>query len=183
MCYTLLCILLFITVLQLYLTNQNIGCAAYIVPTSSPSLYTTRCVAEDQRTFALGLQSSILRLVGFVPGPILFGTIVDSSCLFWQHECGQRGNCWLYDRSTLSTRAILLATGTMSCYILFIILCWFVYPHQRADEKNSDYYLGDSTSLTNVELECSAADLHHGDQTSCNSASSVREGAVEMQTQ
>ena len=136
-----------------------------------PSSYTSRCVADDQRTFALGFQSSIVRLVGFVPGPILFGTVVDSTCLFWQHECGQRGNCWVYDRSTLSTRVILLATGTMSCYIVFIILCWFVYPHQRANKKNSKNSLEDqNTSYTNVDLECSEL---HGDQVSNNTSRGV----------
>ena len=106
-----------------------------------------------------------LRLVGFVPGPILFGTVVDSTCLFWQHECGQRGNCWVYDRSTLSTRVIVLATGTILWYVVsgayeppkaahmllvvFIILCWFVYPCEKATIRNSPE--DQRTSYTNMD--------------------------------
>ena len=153
-------------------------CSYHRIP---PSPYAIRCVADDQRTFALGFQSSIVRLVGFVPGPIIFGAVVDSTCLFWQHECGQRGNCWVYDRSTLSTRAIVLATGTILPYVVFIILCWFVYPQKKAKEKNSKNSLEDqSTSYTNVDLECSEL---HGDLASGNLASNVMDGAVEMQMQ
>ena len=146
-----------------------------------PSSYTTRCVADDQRTFALGLQSSIVRLVGFVPGPIVFGAVVDSACLIWQSECGQRGNCWVYDRPTLSTCAIVLGTGPTLGYVVFIILCWFVYPRQRANERNSKNSLEDqSTSYTDVDLECSEL---HGNLESGNSASNIMDGAVEMQMQ
>lgn len=138
----------------------------------------TRCVADSQRTLALGLQTSIVRLVGSVPGPIVFGAVVDSTCLMWQDECGRRGNCWVYDRPTLSTRVIVLATGSAFCYIVFIILCWFVYPRDGANEKNIKNSVGEqSTSDTNVDLECSEL---HGDQASGNSASS---GVAEMQMQ
>ncbi|CAI8015497.1 Solute carrier organic anion transporter family member 4C1 [Geodia barretti] len=92
---------------------------------------TIRCVAEDQRTLALGLQSSIIRLIGFVPGPILFGVVFDSACLFWQRDCGRRGNCWVYDNATLSVRAVVLAILAMMCYIVFIILCWLFYPKSQ----------------------------------------------------
>ena len=98
----------------------------------------TRCVAEDQRTLALGVQSFFWRMFGSIPGPILFGVIFDSTCLFWQYDCGRRGNCWVYDNSALSVRAVVLAVLAMSGYIISVFLCWLVYPDPREDTAETD---------------------------------------------
>ena len=98
-------------------------------------LSSPRCVAENQRTLALGIQSCIFRLIGTIPGPILFGVVFDSSCLFWQEDCGRRGNCWVYDNSSLSIRALILAVGGMLAYVVFVFLCWLVYPRQPKTSK------------------------------------------------
>ena len=39
----------------------------------------------------------ILCCTGFFPPPIYMGAIINSSCVYWQHTCGERGSCWLYD--------------------------------------------------------------------------------------
>lgn len=33
----------------------------------------------------------------FIPYPLIFGAITDSTCLIWEKSCGKTGNCWLYD--------------------------------------------------------------------------------------
>ena len=34
----------------------------------------------------------------YIPAPIVFGSIVDSTCLVWRDlGCGKQGSCWLYD--------------------------------------------------------------------------------------
>lgn len=33
----------------------------------------------------------------FIPYPVVYGFIVDSTCLIWEKTCGKTGNCWLYD--------------------------------------------------------------------------------------
>ena len=49
-----------------------------------------RAVREEERSLALGLQSIILRVVGSIPGPILFGVFMDKACSLWEQTCG---NC------------------------------------------------------------------------------------------
>lgn len=41
--------------------------------------------AEEQQTLAFGLQSAavIFQGLGTIPGPILFGIIFDSACIYW----------------------------------------------------------------------------------------------------
>lgn len=60
--------------------------------------YYYRSVNEEERSFALGMQFVIFRLFGYIPAPILFGNLIDSTCLFWKSTCGEKGGrCLLYD--------------------------------------------------------------------------------------
>ena len=118
------------------------------------NFFPCRCVAEDQRTLALGLQSSLVRLIGFVPGPLIFGAVFDSACLFWQRDCGHRGNCWVYDNTALGVRIVVLGIGSIMCYLLFITLCWLVYPRNEQPEKNEENSVKNkqTVSVETIEL-------------------------------
>ena len=91
----------------------------------------SRCVADEQRTLALGLQSLLFRAVGSIPGPIVFGAIFDSTCLFWQFDCDRRGNCWVYNNVTLGNRAVALALSGVVLNLIFSFLTWLVYPKSK----------------------------------------------------
>ena len=93
----------------------------------------SRCVADEQRTLALGLQSLLFRAVGSIPGPIVFGAIFDSTCLFWQFDCDRRGNCWVYNNVTLGNRAVALALSGVVLNLIFSFLTWLVYPKSKTD--------------------------------------------------
>jgi hypothetical protein len=57
-----------------------------------------RSVDEDERAFALGMQFVLFRLFGYIPSPILFGNVIDSTCLLWKANCGRQGGfCLLYN--------------------------------------------------------------------------------------
>lgn len=57
-----------------------------------------RSVSEEERSFALGMQFVIFRLFGYIPAPILFGNMIDSTCLLWKSQCGEKGGrCLLYN--------------------------------------------------------------------------------------
>lgn len=44
------------------------------------------------------MQFVIFRLFGYIPAPILFGNLIDSTCLLWKSTCGEKGGrCLLYD--------------------------------------------------------------------------------------
>ena len=48
-----------------------------------------RCVFVHERALGLGLQSIILRLVGSITGPVLFGYFLDKACILWEPSCGK----------------------------------------------------------------------------------------------
>ena len=87
-----------------------------------------RVVSDEQRSLALGVQSAIFRLVGTIPGPLVFGALFDSSCLLWQDECGCRGNCWIYDNDGLSRNALSLALPGVVVSAVCFFMSWLLYP-------------------------------------------------------
>lgn len=88
------------------------------------------------------------RAFGTIPGPIVFGAIFDSACIYWQYECGRRGNCWVYHNQHLSERAVILALLGIATNFIFSFLTWLVYPKKSAIEK----------ATTQVTLESSSSD-------------------------
>ena len=61
--------------------------------------------------------------------------------MYWQRECGRRGNCWAYDNSDLSLRALIAAIVGLIINAVFSVLAWLFYPSTskcNPSEKNSE---------------------------------------------
>ncbi|XP_047412528.1 solute carrier organic anion transporter family member 4C1 isoform X1 [Sciurus carolinensis] len=77
-----------------------------------------RCVNQSQRSLALGIQFMLLRLLGTIPGPIIFGVTIDSTCILWDiNECGIKGACWIYNNIKM---AHMLVAITVTCKVVTI---------------------------------------------------------------
>ena len=46
-----------------------------------------RVVPGSQRSLAMGVRWIVSCLLGSIPGPILVGYLMDSTCVFWKREC------------------------------------------------------------------------------------------------
>lgn len=57
-----------------------------------------RAVSPEDKSFAQGLTLMMLSLFAMIPGPIIFGRVIDTTCLVWNYQCGKRGDCQLYDQ-------------------------------------------------------------------------------------
>ena len=86
-----------------------------------------RCIADEQRSLALGLQSVFFRALGSIPGPLIFGALFDASCVYWQEECGDRGNCWVYDNEDMSLRVFGVSMGVRIVSVIFALCTWIFY--------------------------------------------------------
>lgn len=95
-----------------------------------------RCVAEEQRSLALGLQSFFFRIVGNVPGPIVFGAVFDAACIYFRYDvpCMSRGNCWVYDNFQLSWSILAIALIAICINLVFSFLTWLTYPKHVPDK-------------------------------------------------
>eukprot|EP00057_Strongylocentrotus_purpuratus_P006948 XP_011661422.1 PREDICTED: solute carrier organic anion transporter family member 4A1-like isoform X6 [Strongylocentrotus purpuratus] len=97
-----------------------------------------RCVAEHERAVALGMNSVVARTLGSIPGPILFGAIIDSTCLRWQETCGERGACWLYNNKSLSWKLTTLSLVCNVLTVLFYALALRFYEPASQGESSTD---------------------------------------------
>ena len=90
-------------------------------------VFSCRCISDEQRTLALGLQSVLMRIIGNIPGPIVVGAVFDSSCLYWQEECGDRGKCYVYDNHNLTLKLFSVTTGVRLLSIVFSFCAWIFF--------------------------------------------------------
>ncbi|VDO18868.1 unnamed protein product [Heligmosomoides polygyrus] len=93
-----------------------------------------RVVPFDQRTLALGINWTFLRLLGFIPGGILFGMMIDLACLDWEMACGRRQSCRVYDPLKLSWTITALA---IVCKLLSILSTIFGYMTYRPTDLDN----------------------------------------------
>ena len=45
-----------------------------------------RSVPPAQRSYALGMQMDLVRVLGAIPGPIVFGALLDKTCILWNSK-------------------------------------------------------------------------------------------------
>ncbi|XP_034473892.1 solute carrier organic anion transporter family member 4A1 [Drosophila innubila] len=90
---------------------------------------TLRCVQDEQRSFALGLQWIKVRLMGTIPAPLIFGALIDESCVLWHESCDDQagGACLVYDNFYISRYMWLLALIGKLCSVLFFFGAWWFY--------------------------------------------------------
>ena len=61
-----------------------------------------RSVSDVDKSLAIGLATALMSIFAFIPAPILFGAVVDQTCLIWEEKpCGGKGNCLFYDTDKL----------------------------------------------------------------------------------
>uniref|UniRef100_A0A8V5GSL5 Solute carrier organic anion transporter family member n=2 Tax=Melopsittacus undulatus TaxID=13146 RepID=A0A8V5GSL5_MELUD len=65
---------------------------------------TPTTVAILRYTFWISESSyMLLCFLGTIPGPILFGVAIDSSCTLWDiNDCNTKGACWVYDNERMA---------------------------------------------------------------------------------
>lgn len=61
----------------------------------------SRCVEERDKATSFGFSQMLTSLITFVPGPIFYGFLIDSTCIVWGKTCSGNGNCWKYDSESL----------------------------------------------------------------------------------
>lgn len=82
-------------------------------------------VEPRDKSFAGGFSMFLSSSLALIPGPILFGRMIDSTCLVWSNKNEERGNCLLYDPIKFRQRlhpylAMFILFGT-----IFDILIWY----------------------------------------------------------
>lgn len=96
-----------------------------------------RAVEPHEKSFAQGLALLLISLLAFIPGPIFYGYIIDTTCLIWDTSCGKEGNCWFYDRDAFrlylnGTAAVFTTIGVL----LDAVVCYLGRDLQLYEDDN-----------------------------------------------
>ncbi|XP_040018991.2 solute carrier organic anion transporter family member 3A1 [Gasterosteus aculeatus] len=84
-----------------------------------------RTVSPELKSYALGVLFLLLRLLGFIPPPLVFGAGIDSTCLFWSSDCGDRGACLLYNNVAYRHLYVSLAIMLKGVAFLLYATTWY----------------------------------------------------------
>ncbi|NXH46962.1 SO4C1 protein, partial [Dicaeum eximium] len=114
--------------LPLFLTFFFFAVVFTFMSTTPTTVAILRCVPDKQRSFALGVQLVFLRLLGTIPGPILFGVAIDNSCTLWDiNECETKGVCWVYDNERMAYLLMGISAACKIITIIFVVMAVYFY--------------------------------------------------------
>ncbi|XP_012523943.1 solute carrier organic anion transporter family member 74D [Monomorium pharaonis] len=130
---------------------QLLGCSGRI----GNVLVNYRCVDKKDKSFAQGITLMIISLLALIPGPIIYGAIIDSTCLIWEESCGTRGNCWFYHRDNFRYLVNISAAGFTIIGVLFdAMVCYLgknldLYGDMESDKRRE--FVKEDVAMDNVD--------------------------------
>ncbi|XP_074063563.1 solute carrier organic anion transporter family member 5A1 isoform X2 [Macrotis lagotis] len=116
----------------------------------SAIIVTLRSVEDGERPFALGMQFVLLRTLAYIPTPIYFGAVIDTTCMLWQLDCGVQGSCWEYDVTSFRFVYFGLAAGLKFVGFIFIFLAWYSIKYKEKQLQRQRWRASPLNTLNTV---------------------------------
>lgn len=105
-----------------------IGLTAFVASFSQTPSYMMilRTVPTEDKSFAVGVQYMLFRVLAFMPGPVLYGSVIDTTCLLWGKKCGKQTSCLYYNLDRFRHRFIglqaVFVCGGLLCFLLTVVV-------------------------------------------------------------
>lgn len=85
-----------------------------------------RTVSAEDKSFAVGVQYMLFRVLAFMPGPVLYGSVIDSTCILWGRKCGRQTSCLYYNLDRFRQRflglQVVFICGGLLCFLLTVMV-------------------------------------------------------------
>ncbi|KAJ6664810.1 hypothetical protein lerEdw1_005782 [Lerista edwardsae] len=87
-----------------------------------------RSVKPEDKSFAIGLQFLMTRVAAWLPAPVLYGSIIDTTCLLWLRRCDTRASCRYYNHTQFRQRfmalQLMFEISGFLCFCIVYLLFW-----------------------------------------------------------
>ncbi|KAJ6223786.1 hypothetical protein RDWZM_002331 [Blomia tropicalis] len=126
---------------------------------------TLRSVSQEDRSLALGLQFVLFRLFGYIPSPILFGQIIDQTCLIYKTNCNQMpsGFCMLYDVEEFRQRYIGICISLKIVSFIFFLIDLLYICYREKSETSIIVAGDDDDDVDEIKDDCALMANHNND--------------------
>ncbi|XP_055341550.1 solute carrier organic anion transporter family member 5A1-like [Paramacrobiotus metropolitanus] len=138
-----------------------IFCIAFLAGnTHLPVVFLTmRAVPSDSKSLALALQMVCFRLLAYVPAPMLFGSLIDLTCVLWaettcEEDTGS-GSCLFYDLDAFHRNYACVAFALQVVSTCFFWLNYYVM--KRDPQLNVEVCAEDEDSRKELRARISTA--------------------------
>ena len=88
-------------------------------------LVALRCISVEDKSLSMAFNVVFMSLFAMLPAPMVYGTIIDNTCILWQEECGSTTNCLLYDTDKLRLALMLTTAFIMLVGVFFDVGVWY----------------------------------------------------------
>uniref|UniRef100_A0A8C3VRA6 Solute carrier organic anion transporter family member n=1 Tax=Catagonus wagneri TaxID=51154 RepID=A0A8C3VRA6_9CETA len=104
----------------------SLGAAVASVTHTPSFMLILRGVKKEDKTLAVGIQFMLQRVLAWMPSPVIHGSAIDTTCVYWAQSCGRRAVCRYYNHDLLRNRFIGLQfffkTGSLACFALILAI-------------------------------------------------------------
>ncbi|XP_078246363.1 solute carrier organic anion transporter family member 2B1 [Pogona vitticeps] len=91
-----------------------------------------RNVKPEDKSFAIGIQFLMLRVLAWLPAPVLYGSAIDTSCLLWQIKCQKKAACRYYNNTAFRQRFVgVQILYELSCFLSFCIVYFLLIRQEK----------------------------------------------------
>jgi hypothetical protein len=97
---------------------------------------TIGCInSREMNSIGLGFKQFFMNAFGTIPGPILFGSVIDTTCKYWHNDMNDRRVCKIYNNQQFAFAFGLLGIGFKSIIFILIILSLVVLKRSKNIKK------------------------------------------------
>ncbi|XP_070773467.1 solute carrier organic anion transporter family member 2B1 [Enoplosus armatus] len=103
-----------------------------------------RTVPTEDKSFAVGVQYMLFRVLAFMPGPVLYGSVIDTTCILWGKKCGKQTSCLYYNLDRFRERflgmQVVFVCGGLLCFLLTVVVLRRRAGHQEPQPESKGGY-------------------------------------------
>lgn len=104
----------------------SLGVAVASITHTPSFMLVLRGVKKEDKILAVGMQFMLLRVLAWMPSPVIHGSAIDTTCVLWALSCGRQAVCRYYDHDLLRSRFIGLQfffkSGSVVCFALVLAI-------------------------------------------------------------